>query len=242
MVSTTLRHYDRLYYRPDVTMKGRNDVGVLTLAGSKGGCGKSTLARSVTALLAIEGASFAVIDADPNRAVERWLTSIYEGPPVTHRAEDNEDKLAHLIAELRDQYDLVIVDTAGFENLGSSVAIASADAVLIPCKSSEADLYEARTTSNKVKSLAVTTRRSIPAFVVLNSVRTTAVAAHAAQQIAEAGLSRLEASLGHRADYETMTHSGRLPTSGAAHREVVALVQELRQRGAMPSVRQVVGS
>nr|WP_245215074.1 ParA family protein [Pararoseomonas indoligenes] len=214
----------------------------MTLAGSKGGCGKSTIARAVAALLAREGTSFAVIDADPNGALHRWLGHIYEGPSIEHRAEANEDRLAHLIADLRERFDLVLVDTAGFENLGSSVAIASADAVLIPCKSSEADLYEARTTATKVKSLAVTTRRTIPAYVVLNSVRTTAVAAHAAEQIKEAGLARLDATLGHRADYETMTHTGRMPNTGAAYKEMTAVVDELRRNGAMPSVRIVVGA
>jgi chromosome partitioning protein len=194
------------------------------------------------ALLAREGADFAVIDADPNRAAHRWLGSIYEGPAVAHQAEDNEDRLAHLIAEMRDKHDLVLVDTAGFENLGSSVAIASADAVLIPCMSSEADLFEARTTASKVKSLAVTTRRAIPAYVVMNGVRATNVSAYAAQQVAEAGLTSLKTMLGRRADYEAMTLSGRAPTNGEAWREATALLQELRSVGAIPAPRKTVGA
>jgi chromosome partitioning protein len=194
----------------------------------------------LAALLAREGASFAVIDADPNRAAHRWLETIYEGPAIVHRAEDNEDRLAHLIAELREQYDLVIVDTAGFENLGSSVAIASADAVLIPCMSSEADLYEARTTSAKVTSLAVTTRRAIPAYVVMNGVRATNVSAYATQQVAEAGLNSLKSSLGRRADFEAMTLSGSAPQAGEAWRESTALLQELRDVGAIPAPRKLV--
>jgi len=215
-------------------------MAVLTLAGSKGGCGKSTLARMLAALLAREEAEFALIDADPNRAAHRWLENIYEGPPVTHRAEDNEDRLAHLIAELREQYALVIVDTAGFENLGSSVAIASADAVLIPCMSSEADLYEARTTAAKVRSLAVTTRRAIPAYVVMNGMRATTVSAYATQQIAEAGLKALRTTLGRRADFEAMTLSGRAPHTGEAWRESMKLLRELREVGAIPEARETV--
>jgi chromosome partitioning protein len=194
----------------------------------------------LAALLAREEADFVVIDADPNRAVHRWLSNIYEGPEIAHRAEDNEDRLAHLIAELRQQHALVIVDTAGFENLGSSVAIASADAVLIPCMSSEADLYEARTTAAKVRSLAVTTRREIPAYVVMNGVRATTVSAYATGQIAEAGLSSLKTALGRRADFEAMTLSGKAPHNGEAWRESAKLLQELRDVNAMPSARQCV--
>jgi chromosome partitioning protein len=194
----------------------------------------------LVALLAREEAEFTVIDADPNRAVHRWLSGIYEGPPVTHQAEENEDRLAHLIADLREKHALVLVDTAGFENLGSSVAIASADTVLIPCMSSEADLYEARTTAAKVKSLAVTTRRAIPAYVVMNGIRATNVSSYAAQQIAEAGLTTLKSSLGRRADFEAMTLSGRAPHTGEAWREAKKLLQELRTVGAIPDLRESV--
>jgi chromosome partitioning protein len=212
-------------------------MSVLTLAGSKGGCGKSTVVRMLAALLAREEADFAIIDADPNRAVHRWLSSIYEGPEIVHQAEDNEDRLAHLIAELRQKHALVMVDTAGFENLGSSVAIASADAVLIPCMSSEADLYEARTTAAKVRSLAVTTRREIPAYVVMNGVRATTVSAYAASQVAEAGLSSLKTTLGRRADFEAMTLSGKAPHTGEAWRESTKLLRELRKADAIPAAR-----
>ncbi len=136
-------------------------------------------------------ADFVLMDADPTKAASRWASVTYEGKPFAHFAEEDEDRLAHLISDLRSKHRLVIVDTPGFANLSSSVAIASADHVLIPCKSSEADLYEARTTATKVASLAVTTRREIPARAVLNSVRATSVAGHAAQQVAEAGIETL---------------------------------------------------
>ncbi|MCI0755617.1 ParA family protein [Teichococcus vastitatis] len=209
-------------------------MGVLVVAGSKGGTGKSLLSMSISAFLARKEADFALIDADPTEASSRWSRAIYEGMPIETHAERDEDKLAHLIADLSEQKRLVIVDTPGFDNLSSSVAIASADYVLVPCKSSEADLYEARATMNKVRSLARSTRREIPARVVLNSVRSTTVANHAASEIRDAGLSPLKCSLGHRADYEVMTHSGKLPINGTAARELRALMAELTELGWLP--------
>lgn len=204
-------------------------MSVLVVAGSKGGSGKTLLSLCLTGYLARDEADFTLVDADPTKAASRWAAVTYEGKPFAHHAEEDEDRLAHLISGLRSKYRLVIVDTPGFANLSSSVAIASADHVLIPCKASEADLYEARTTATKVASLAVTTRREIPARAVLNSVRATSVAGHAAQQVAEAGIQALRSTLGHRADYEALTHTGRSPHTGAAYREVSALIAELQQ-------------
>jgi len=206
-------------------------MSVLVVAGSKGGSGKTLLSMCLSGHLARVEADFALVDADPTKAVSRWASVTYEGKPFAHFAEEDEDRLAHLISDLRSKHRLVIVDTPGFANLSSSVAIASADYVLIPCKASEADLYEARTTATKVASLAVTTRREIPARAVLNSVRATSVAGHAAQQVAEAGIETLSSTLGHRADYEALTHTGRPPHTGTAHREISALVAELQGMG-----------
>ena len=206
-------------------------MSVLVVAGSKGGSGKTLVSLCLSGHLANAGADFALIDADPTKAASRWAAVTYEGKPFVHHVEEDEDRLAYLISDMREKHALVVVDTPGFANLSSSVAIASADHVLIPCKASEADLYEARTTATKVASLAVTTRREIPASAILNSVRATSVAGHAAQQVAEAGIAILRSTLGHRADFEALTHTGRPPQAGAAFREVAALVAELRAMG-----------
>jgi chromosome partitioning protein len=210
---------------------------VLVVAGSKGGAGKTCLSMGIAGVLARQGADLVLVDADPTRAAYRWATVTYEGPSLAVLAEDNEDRLAHLIGDLRKAHSIVLVDTPGFANLASSVAIASADYVLIPCKSSEADLFEARKTATKVRSLAVTTRREIPALVVLNSVRSTAVADHAAAEVSDAGLDTMQTTLGHRADFEAMTHSGRVPHTGAAYRELTSLLRELRERDWLPGLK-----
>lgn len=212
-------------------------MSVLVIAGSKGGPGKTTVARALCAELAKQEVGFAVVDADPTLALHRWVTSIYEGSPFRCEPQANEDRLAHLLDDLRKVFPLVLVDTPGFHNLASSVAIASADAVLVPCRSSEPDLYEARATAMKVRALSTASRREIPVRILLNGVRGTGVAAHAAAEIKAAGLDRLTVTLGHRAAYEEMTHTGRAPHTGEAWREIDRLVDELRELGWLPDVR-----
>lgn len=69
-------------------------------------------------------------------------------------AEADETRLAHLIAAKADRVDLVVVDTAGFGNRAATVAMTSADAVLVPTLAGEADITEAEKTVRLVEGLA----------------------------------------------------------------------------------------
>ena len=112
-----------------------------------------------------------LLDADPSQALSRWARSAYEGVPFETLAEPDETRLAHLIAEKAEAADLVIVDTAGFGNRAASVAMTSADAVIVPTLSGEADVTEAEKTMRLIEGLARAARREIPARVLLNRVR-----------------------------------------------------------------------
>jgi chromosome partitioning protein len=219
-------------------------MSVLTVASSKGGPGKTTLCQLLAGSLAGE-LQLVLLDADPSQALSRWAKSAYEGPLFETVAEPDEERLAHLIAAKAGTADLVIVDTAGFGNRAASVAMTSADAVLIPTLSGEADVTEAEKTMRLVQGLARAARRDIPARVLLNRIRKTTLARHAATEVTAAGLAQLTASLSDLVAYGEMTYSGRVPTSGPAGAEVLALLAELRERGWVPArtmIREAVAS
>jgi len=219
-------------------------MSVLTVASSKGGPGKTTLCQLLAGSLADE-LQLVLLDADPSQALSRWAKSAYEGAPFESVAEPDEERLAHLIAAKADTADLVIVDTAGFGNRAASVAMTSADAVLIPTLSGEADVTEAEKTMRLVQGLARAARREIPARVLLNRVRKTTLARHAAGEVTAAGLAQCTASLSDLVAYGEMTYSGRVPTTGPAGAEVLALVAELRELGWVPArttIRKAVAS
>lgn len=200
---------------------------VLTLATSKGGTGKTTLAMVLAARLAPE-TRVVVLDADPTEAFTRWARNAYEGPAFETVAEADETRLAHLIAAKADAADLVLVDTAGFGNRAATVAMTSADAVLVPSLSAEADVTEAEKTVRLVEGLARAARREIPARVVLNRVRRTALARHAAKEVEGARLPCLAASLSDLVAFGELSYAGKLPSAGTARTEIEALVAELR--------------
>ena len=209
-------------------------MSVLTIASSKGGPGKTTVAMLLAGSLAGEGLRVIALDADPTQAFARWAANAYEGAPFESHAEADETRLAHLIDSTASTADVVIVDTAGFGNRAAAVAMTSADAVLVPALSGEADVTEAEKTVRLAEGLARAARREIPTAVLLNRVRRTQLSRHAVQEILTANLPRLEASLSDLVAYGELSYSGRIPTTGTAAAEIAALLAELRSRGWLP--------
>jgi chromosome partitioning protein len=126
---------------------------VLTIASSKGGPGKTTVCQALGGTLASE-LRLVALDADPTQALARWAAGAYEGPSFKAIAEPDETRLAHLIAAQADEADLVLVDTAGFGNRAATVAMTSADTVIVPTLAGEADVTEAEKTVRLVEGLA----------------------------------------------------------------------------------------
>jgi chromosome partitioning protein len=208
-------------------------MSVITVATQKGGAGKTLLCQVLASLLSVKMRVVA-IDADPTGALSRWAGRAYEGAVFETVAEADETRLAHLIAAKVDAVDLVLVDTAGFGNRAATVAMTSADAVLVPSLVGEADVTEAERTVGLVAALARAARRDIPVRVVMNRVKRTTLAKHAATEMTAAGLPRLKASLSDLVAYGELTYSGRLPDKGPAYAEVAALIKELHELGWIP--------
>lgn len=199
---------------------------IITVASSKGGPGKTTLAQLIVGTLAAEGVAVVALDADPTGGLSRWASRLYEGPPFACHHEAEDVRLAHLIHRVSQEADVVIVDTAGFGNRAATVAMTAADGVLIPMVPGEGDLTEAARTVELVAGVASAARRDIPCRVVLNRVRSsTALSKHAAAE--SASLPKLKASLSDFVAFGEMGFSGRMPT-GKAGAEVAALMAELR--------------
>src|SRR3954454_2066499 len=188
-------------------------MSVIVVATQKGGTGKTLLCQALTCLLAPE-MQVVTIDADPTSALSRWAERAYEGPPFGSVPDAHESRVAHLIAAKADPADLVLVDTAAFDNRGATVAMTSADAVLVPSLVGEADVTEAERTVGLVMALAKAARRDIPTRIVLNRVKRTTLARHALTELSAAGLTRLDAILSDLVAYGEMTYSGALPAKG----------------------------
>ena len=214
-------------------------ASILTVASTKGGAGKTTIIMALAGALAAEGLHVAVVDADPNRAYASWASEAYEGVKIEVRAEADETRLANAIDELAPKADIVLIDTAGFGNRAALLAIAAADAVLVPCTPSRADIEQAAKTLQLIEGAARASRRAIPARVVPSRIKiTTAVSKHAMAELDAADLPRTTAMVSDRVAFAEMTFSGRVPPAGTdAGQEVSNLIRELRELGWLPEMR-----
>jgi chromosome partitioning protein len=209
---------------------------ILTVATSKGGAGKTTLTASLAAYLARQQRSVAVVDADPNCGFSSWHAQAYEGVTLTVSAESRSVEVVDHAQAEADRHDVVLLDTAGFQNLTAAAAITVADFVLIPAMPDAGSVVEAIKTVQQAGSLGRAARRTIPCSVVL--VRWDGrLRAHRAARadLLDAGVPVLTHVLPPSTQFEAATFTGRLPTTGPVEIAIAEIAAELATLQALPA-------
>ena len=200
-------------------------MSIITIASSKGGAGKTTIARLLLGHAARHGMTAAALDADLNHSLADWVRQ--HAAPFEVRAEIDETRIVPTVSELHDKHDLVVIDTAGAATQATVFAIGCADLVIIPLKLSAADVTEAARTMALVKSASAMMGRAIVARVVLTGFKPrTSVATHVEQEIATAALPDLKTRLHDLVAFEEMTFNGVVPVIGPAGAQSEALFAE----------------
>jgi chromosome partitioning protein len=208
--------------------------GVITLATSKGGVGKSSLGRSLAAHWLMIGYKPALVDADPQRSLANRYDPHGRMGEVPIVAEP-EERVGEVIEELRQRHAPVIVDTAGFRNRTTIGALVATDIAIIPLKPAVEDVDAAIATYDLIREINETDeRRGRPikvAMILTMTLRGTVIARHVRDQLAEAGYPLLKAEMMNRVAYPEAGIEGLSPSitdpDGAAARDVAAIVQEL---------------
>ncbi|MFP1133117.1 ParA family protein [Asticcacaulis sp. W401b] len=142
---------------------------VITLATSKGGCGKSTIAIMLAGAYAQENARVLVIDVDPKQRIVKWAKSDFIPENLTVMS-GNQDTIAQQIVDNRNKYEVIIIDVEGSGNLAAGLASALSNIVLIPANPSIPDVEDAYATVNMIKNQELAQGRSIPYALIWNRV------------------------------------------------------------------------
>jgi chromosome partitioning protein len=215
-------------------MAGSAWYDVIALATSKGGVGKSTLARGLAAHWFALGRKPALIDADPTATLSKRYNP--QGPlgavPVIA---EPEELVAEVIDKLRARHTPVIVDTAGFRNRTTISALIAADLAIIPLKPAAEDLDCAVATFELIREINETPERQghpiRTAMILAMTMRGTVIARHVRSQLEAAGYPLLQAEMPHRVAYPEAGIEGLSPgvtdPDGAAARDITAIVHEL---------------
>jgi chromosome partitioning protein len=207
---------------------------VITLATSKGGAGKSTLARSLAGHWFALGHRPALVDADPQRSLANRQDPNGRLAALPIIAEP-EERVSEVIEELRARHAPIIVDTAGFRNRTTIGALVATDLAIIPLKPAVEDVDAAIATYDLINEINQTEEREgrpIKVVMVLTmTMRGTVIARHVRLQLASAGYPLLMAEMSNRVAYPEAGIEGLSPSTvdpdGAAARDIAAIVHEI---------------
>jgi chromosome partitioning protein len=206
---------------------------IIVIASSKGGAAKTTLTTALAVNLAGMGYSVAVVDADRNQAFVNWH-KIADAPPLTVTSCIGHNEIVgHVIAQ-SEKHDVVLVDSAGFENQTATFAMGPADMVLIPCMPDRNSVVEAAKTAKQVQSVSQIARRSIPYRVILSRWNPRGLAESATIEDLEAtGLPRIKQHMADLVAFQKSTYSGDMPRTGHVGLQITRIIDELKSLDAL---------
>jgi chromosome partitioning protein len=214
-------------------------VSIITIATTKGGAGKTTLARLILARSALAGLKVAALDADFNHTLTDWVTTAAK-QPITVRHELDETKIVPAVSDFHDSHDVVVIDTAGAASQATIFAIGCADIVLVPIAPSSSDIVEAIKTINLIKSASQLIRRDVTARVVLTAVQPgTNIAEHIEKEVAKAGLPVLNTRLHRLVAFQEMSFTGIPPTIGLAGLLSCNFLADIEALGGLPETKKL---
>ena len=160
---------------------------IWTLASTKGGCGKTTLAMILASEIIRNGASVTLIDTDPNQPLSKiaQMGNLPDTLEVVSDTDSSGTALVQFIEAQKERPGFVIIDTEGTENIRAGLAMQMADLVIIPSKWSGLDKDEALKVVHHLKVAQTATGRAIDAVIVPSQVETTFETANTRQVRAE---------------------------------------------------------
>ena len=154
----------------------------LTIASTKGGAGKTTLAAHLAVEAERTGAGpVAVVDTDPQGSLAAWWNSRKASTPIFAAVEIGR-LAAHLATLQQHKVELVVIDTPPALTEVIQAAVAVADVVVIPARPSPHDLRSIGTIVEMVE------RMGKPfCFVVNGATPRTTIATDALRALAQHG-------------------------------------------------------
>ena len=201
---------------------------VLTLANSKGGGGKTTIAACLAAELTHRGKGVVLLDADPQQSLTTWHSNDgMLGKLPLHT--DASEKAAKGAVEASKK-SIVIIDTAGFASTTLTAILKISDVVLIPCRASALDARGVLATHAMVQSINT---NGVSVGAVLNAATRTALVSHIRNELISAGISVMGCEIGQRTVYAEAELAGSAPCwlgkqAVKAAEEISALATELQ--------------
>jgi chromosome partitioning protein len=107
---------------------------IITIANSKGGVGKSTIAVHLAAWLHAQGHSVVLADCDTQQSSSEWIREAVPGVKTVRLGNPNE--ILNELPLLDHDSDFVVADGPGSNTETSRALLLRADFAIVPCKAS----------------------------------------------------------------------------------------------------------
>lgn len=139
---------------------------VITIAGQKGGAGKTTIAAHIAVSLAQTGRRVAIVDIDPQGSLTKWHAlrekKFGSGYTGLHFTSSSGWRIEGVISNLQNKMDYIIIDSPPHTETESKSAIRASTLIIVPMQPSPTDLWATGATIDFAKA------ENIPAKILLN--------------------------------------------------------------------------
>jgi chromosome partitioning protein len=123
---------------------------IITIAGQKGGLGKSTIAAHLAVALSQAGSRVLLVDIDPQASLKNWYqireNTFGKGYTGVTFLESAGWRVTSTISTYKDRTDYIVIDSPPHTELETKNAIRIADLVIIPMQASPTDVWSIKST------------------------------------------------------------------------------------------------
>ena len=176
---------------------------VLSIVNLKGGVGKSTVSQNLAVSFTLAEVKTCIVDTDFEQQTSmKWVEQRGDRQPRIPVFTISENALSSNLAELRETYQLIIIDgTPALSTLASRVLLES-DLVLVPITPTGFDLWSFEKFLERYEDVNARRGNNLPAFLVLNRYRKTSFHKGAEEAMREFDIPLLESRIADRMAYQ----------------------------------------
>ncbi len=212
---------------------------VISIAGQKGGSGKTTVALALAAEWMRRGQRVLLVDADPQQTATTWAEVAVEQkrPTPTIVAMGATMWQPDQLPRLASGFDVVIIDTPPRLGDVQRAALMVSDVVILPCGPSTHDTWALAEGVELIRQAQILRPEMRACVLLTRKVAGTLIGREAKEVLASTGFAVLAAELGYRTDFQEASAAGlgasTYRPAGAAADEIRGLVNELEIFGGM---------
>lgn len=154
----------------DAKMAPQRRGMIITVGGTKGGGGKTTIATNLAVMRAREGRDVLLIDADPQGTASTFTVlrnTNDKGLPGYTSVRLLGEEIINSYKSLKAKYEDIVIDAGGRETDSHRAALGIADVALIPFQPSSFDIWELGKAAKVVKEMRAMNHK-LKAYTLIN--------------------------------------------------------------------------